>query len=189
MAAGWEGQAACRGLDPALFYPAKGDAEQEVSARSVCARCPVVQACLTSALNDEKRLRPSDREGIRGGLDGHERYVLQHGEPKPRRRKKPVRKRPVRRLPRKRPERRLAPCGTLTAYNRHVRRGERIDAACAAERSAYFRSKRVPAVEQPECGTRSGYLAHTAKQEIPCEPCTRAGLAVTWFIRQGWITA
>lgn len=173
MAAGWEERAACRNLDASLFYPAKGDAGQAGRARAVCARCPVREACLASTLADEKRLRPADREGIRGGLDGRERYVVQHGEPKPRRRK-----------PRPRKLRKLAPCGTVAARDRHVRRGEPVDEACAAAKSARYRSKRVPAAEErPACGTRSGYLWHTAHHEVPCEPCARADLAVTWFIR------
>jgi hypothetical protein len=181
---GWEAQAACRGMDSGLFYPPKAAVEQERRARAVCAGCPVREACLASTLADEKRLRPSDRDGIRGGLDGRERFVLQHGEPKPRRRRKrPARKRVV--APRK-----LAECGTVSAYDRHKRRGEPIDPACAAARSARSRSKRVPATqERPECGTRSGFLWHTAHHEIPCEPCTRADLAVTWFIRQGSVAA
>lgn len=177
MAAGWEGRAACRNLDASLFYPAKGDVEQAERARAACARCPVREACLASTLADEKRLRPSDREGIRGGLDGRERYVMQHGEPKPRRRK-PRRRATV--APRK-----LAPCGTPGAYQRHLRRKEAVDAACATANAARVRSRRVPATEeQPACGTRSGYLWHTAHHEIPCEPCAAADLAVTWFIRQ-----
>lgn len=176
MAAGWEERAACRTLDPALFYPAKGDTVQAERARAACGRCPVREACLASTLADEKRLRPSDRDGIRGGLDGRERFVVQHGEPKPRKRKRAVRE------PKPRP---LAPCGTLGAVRRHQLRSEPMDAACSAAKAARSRSKRVPAgVGPPECGTRSGFLWHTAHHEIPCEPCTAADVAVTWFIRE-----
>jgi hypothetical protein len=177
MAAGWEMGAACRNLDPALFYPAKGDVEQSERARAVCARCPVREACLASTLADEKRLRPADREGIRGGLDGRERYVAQHGEPKPRRRRKRATRPPK--------PRRLKPCGTPAAYSRHVRRGEPIDAACRKAKSALYSNPRaeLPA-DRPVCGTRTGYRWHVEHHEIPCEPCTQADLAVTWFIRE-----
>ncbi|MFG2359342.1 WhiB family transcriptional regulator [Streptomyces sp. NPDC048521] len=179
MAAGWEGQAACRGLDPALFYPAKDQAEQARRARAVCAACPVLEACLAATLEDEKRLGPYDREGIRGGLNGRERYLRQHGAMKPRRRKKtPTRRRAS-------ASQKLATCGTVSAHDRHKRRGEPVDEACAAAKSSRYASRRVLAAEEhPECGTRSGYLWHIAHHEIPCEPCTRADLAVTWFIRQ-----
>ncbi|MFE1451911.1 WhiB family transcriptional regulator [Streptomyces olivaceoviridis] len=79
MTAGWEGKAACRGLNPALFYPDVNHADQVKRARAVCAECPVRRACLTEAMRAEEKLRPSAREGIRGGLTGRERYLLERG--------------------------------------------------------------------------------------------------------------
>lgn len=165
MPAGWQAQAACRNLDPALFSPAKGHEEQEARARAVCAGCPVREACLASTLEDERLLGPYDRAEIRGGLDGRERYVAQHGGmPERRRKEKPVR-RPV------------------PASGGRGRRGGGSESRT--------RSKRVlaPCAERPECGTRSGYFWHIEHYEIPCEPCTDADLAVTWFIRQGAVSA
>lgn len=164
MAAGWEKQAACRSLAPEFFYPAKGDKEQEDRAKAVCAGCPVREACLAAALEDEKLLGPYDRDGVRGGLSGRDRYVAQHGVMPVRRRKKsPSPRRPV--------AARQAP-------------------SCGAGSESRTRSKRVSgAVERPECGTRSGYFWHIEHYEIPCEPCTAADLAVTWLIRQGGVTA
>lgn len=177
MAAGWEAQAACRNLDPALFYPAKGHVEQADRARAVCAGCPVREACLSATLADEKRLNPSDRDGIRGGLDGRDRYVVQHGH-MPRRTSR-------RKAAKRRPARELVPCGTLTAHRRHLRRGEPIDEACREAKSSSYRVPRPPLPEErPECGTRSGYRWHVAHHEIPCQPCTQADLAVTWLIRE-----
>ncbi|MFI2620430.1 WhiB family transcriptional regulator [Streptomyces sp. NPDC018584] len=175
MSAPWQEEAACRNLDTALFYPARGHTEQEERARTVCATCPAREACLAAVLADEKHLRPSDRDGIRGGLNGRERYALQHGPDKPRRRK-----------PRPAKPRALLPCGTPAAYDRHVRRGEPIDQACREGRRARWRSPRqasVAVTERPECGTRSGHQWHTAHNEIPCQPCAAADLAVTWFLR------
>lgn len=159
MAAGWESRAACRGLDPKLFYPAKGDVEQENRARAVCAGCPVRDACLASTLADESPLGPYDREGIRGGLSGRERYVVAHGGmPRRRRKKKPA----------------------------AARAAAPVKPARRAPVESRTRSKRVSSVvERPECGTRSGYFWHIEHYEIPCEPCTAADLAVTWFIREG----
>jgi hypothetical protein len=110
-------------------------------------------------LAEEKRLRPSDREGIRGGLDGRERYIVQNGQMPRRSRRKAVDK------PR--------PAPKIAATRQ------------AAKSNRYHSPRRVHATaeERPECGTRSGYQWHTAHHEIPCEPCTAADLAVTWFIR------
>lgn len=39
----WRARAACRELDPELFYPERG--ESLAAAKAVCADCPVVAAC------------------------------------------------------------------------------------------------------------------------------------------------
>lgn len=39
----WRRQAACRGLDPDLFFPERGNAATE--AKAVCATCPVTEEC------------------------------------------------------------------------------------------------------------------------------------------------
>lgn len=39
----WRVRAACRGLGPELFFPDRG--EPHADARSVCAGCPVTDAC------------------------------------------------------------------------------------------------------------------------------------------------
>lgn len=55
----WRDRAACRGLDPELFFPPRGDTGPE--ARAVCADCPVQDECLTWALERDERF------GIWGG--------------------------------------------------------------------------------------------------------------------------
>ena len=61
----WRQRAACRGVDPAVFYPAS---EEEVeAAKSVCARCPVREACLDHALVSR------ERDGVWGGATERER--------------------------------------------------------------------------------------------------------------------
>ncbi len=63
----WRKHAACRGLDVAAFYP---DPEVEADAaegKSICAECPVRQACLEHALSQR------EREGIWGGTTERER--------------------------------------------------------------------------------------------------------------------
>lgn len=61
----WQGGSACRGLDPALFFPA--DDEAAHVAKSVCAGCEVRERCLDHALGSR------EREGIWGGLTESER--------------------------------------------------------------------------------------------------------------------
>lgn len=86
--------AACRGEDPALFYPERYESTTE--AKAMCASCPVRIDCLEYALS----LPISDDHGIWGGLSERERDRIrsQRGG--------------------------LAPCGTSAAYERHRRRGD-----------------------------------------------------------------
>jgi len=65
MNATWRNRAACRGLDPDIFYPASDEDSWE--AKAVCDTCPVRQPCLEHALS----LR--EREGVWGGLTERER--------------------------------------------------------------------------------------------------------------------
>jgi WhiB family redox-sensing transcriptional regulator len=67
----WRQRAACRGLDPEIFFP---DSDEEAGeAKAVCARCPVREACLEHALAHR------EREGIWGGATERERRrILRH---------------------------------------------------------------------------------------------------------------
>lgn len=60
----WRDQAACRGLDPELFFPSSGQRIAEPLA--VCRTCPVRTDCLEYALEHE-------RNGIWGGMAERER--------------------------------------------------------------------------------------------------------------------
>ncbi len=64
----WRQHAACRGLDPEIFYPVSDD-EAEV-AKAVCAGCAVRQACLEHALGSR------ERDGVWGGATEKERRRL-----------------------------------------------------------------------------------------------------------------
>ena len=70
---GWRARAACRGVDPELFFPAaeRGPvrAVQVAAAKAVCAGCPVRAECLDEAL---ARIP----YGIAGGLTEDERRDL-----------------------------------------------------------------------------------------------------------------
>lgn len=139
MGAGWEGEAACRGMDPALFYPAKNHLEQAERAKAVCAGCSVRKACLADAMADEQGLGPSAREGVRGGLNGRERYLLEHGALK--RARQPVRK------PRVSPGRRPAPLdrehGTPRGARQHWKYSEPVCEACRDAYNAWQSSHRA----------------------------------------------
>jgi WhiB family transcriptional regulator, redox-sensing transcriptional regulator len=62
----WEIQAACREMDPEIWFPdhANGKAEKP---RRICYRCPVRRECL------EEALKNPETHGIWGGLDQRER--------------------------------------------------------------------------------------------------------------------
>ncbi|MDQ3680942.1 MAG: WhiB family transcriptional regulator [Actinomycetota bacterium] len=65
MSLSWRQRAACRGVDPDIFYPvADEDAEP---AKAICDQCTVRQACLEYALANR------ERDGIWGGATERER--------------------------------------------------------------------------------------------------------------------
>ncbi|HET6286049.1 MAG TPA: WhiB family transcriptional regulator [Amycolatopsis sp.] len=66
-------EAACRGEDPELFFPVTETgpgARQAARAKAVCARCPVISACLAFAVDNGLA------EGVFGGLTRSERRRL-----------------------------------------------------------------------------------------------------------------
>lgn len=67
---GWTRQAACRGHDPALFFPGRGGSRQVAQARAICAGCCVRTECLAEAIGD------SSTAGVWGGLAELERRAL-----------------------------------------------------------------------------------------------------------------
>jgi WhiB family transcriptional regulator, redox-sensing transcriptional regulator len=67
----WRQRAACRGLDPEIFYPPSDEEADE--AKGVCATCQVRQPCLDWALSTR------ERDGVWGGLTERERRrILRH---------------------------------------------------------------------------------------------------------------
>jgi WhiB family transcriptional regulator, redox-sensing transcriptional regulator len=61
----WQQSAACRGLDPDLFYPGNRDMVTAAAARKVCAGCPVRSECAAAGL--------AEYHGIWGGLSVNQR--------------------------------------------------------------------------------------------------------------------
>jgi len=84
----WEQDAACRNIDPAVFFPERGDKGRThvATAKNICASCPVTGACLDAHI-DEKfgvwgGLTESERRRERrrrGGLAGTTRGAINHG--------------------------------------------------------------------------------------------------------------
>jgi WhiB family redox-sensing transcriptional regulator len=68
MRTSWRQSAACRGLDPSIFYPPSE--EEAAEAKAICATCPVRQPCLEHALANR------ERDGVWGGLTERERRRL-----------------------------------------------------------------------------------------------------------------
>lgn len=66
----WQADAACRGVDPDLFFPERGESTRE--AKEICGICPVRRACL------EHALAHGERHGIWGGTSERERRRLRH---------------------------------------------------------------------------------------------------------------
>ena len=61
----WRQRAACRGVDPDVFYPSTDEEAEE--AKSICRVCPVREACLEYALANR------ERDGVWGGATERER--------------------------------------------------------------------------------------------------------------------
>jgi WhiB family transcriptional regulator, redox-sensing transcriptional regulator len=67
----WQSKAACRGIDPNLFFPIKP--EEESAAKDICKDCTVREECLDSALAGREK-------GIWGGMTEKERNKLQRSK-------------------------------------------------------------------------------------------------------------
>lgn len=66
----WRDLAACRGEDPALFFPEDGNKHAVAKARAICAGCPVRTECLEHAVGFP------EKHGVWGGLAERERWNM-----------------------------------------------------------------------------------------------------------------
>jgi len=64
----WQTEAACRGVDAELFFPATED--EATAAMAICETCPVRMACLAFAVERNERF------GVWGGMTEKERQRL-----------------------------------------------------------------------------------------------------------------
>lgn len=123
----WIDRAACRGVDPNLMVPEKSDLGAIQTAKEICATCPVKTECRDYGLEMHRQV---DLDGVFGGLSKIERLRILRQENLPRRRYSPARPNNSYRID----DHLLKPCGTVSAYQRHLRRKE---PPCNACRSAW----------------------------------------------------
>ena len=115
----WQQHAACRGMDPNLFVPAKG--EPIAQAQAVCRGCPVRQQCADYAIGDP------ELRGVWGGLSDRARQAERHRRNLPRRHHNITR---------------IVVCGTVSGFSRHKDRGEQPCDLCRETYNAYQRQYR-----------------------------------------------
>jgi WhiB family redox-sensing transcriptional regulator len=128
----WAARAACQGQDLALFF---SDAEQKVrQAKAICAACPVRRECLDEALRAEGT---SLGDGVFGGLTAEERNETAY------RRAHEQAAANGQAPPQPTTGRRPAPCGTVSAYRRHIKKREPIDEKCRAAKRIADRARRA----------------------------------------------
>ena len=63
----WAKDATCKGMDPDIFFPERGDHAGVRAAKAVCLNCPVKTDCRDAHI--------TEREGIWGGMSSRERRV------------------------------------------------------------------------------------------------------------------
>lgn len=61
----WRQKAACRGVDPDIFFPVSD--EEAEDAKAICGLCPVQELCLEWAISTR------EKEGVWGGATERER--------------------------------------------------------------------------------------------------------------------
>lgn len=65
---GWMEEAACRGLDPELFFPDRDGSKTRIAqAKAICAGCPVLFDCRAHGERVEAELARGDWHGVFGG--------------------------------------------------------------------------------------------------------------------------
>ena len=117
----WRAEAWCRGMDPEMFFPERGDRLDML--RAICAECPVIEPCRDWALHHESL-------GFWGGTTEAERKRI--------RRELGI----ERKLPQAQGWSRQAKCGTGGGYRRHRRLGEEPCEACKDAHAAGEQGRR-----------------------------------------------
>lgn len=66
-------KAACRGMDPDVFMPVRGEMAKIKKAKAICAECPVRTECAEYGMQLSTRY---DTYGIFGGYTRYEREIM-----------------------------------------------------------------------------------------------------------------
>jgi WhiB family redox-sensing transcriptional regulator len=117
----WMQHAACRGMNPSLFMPERGDTDAIREALATCQTCPVRTECLEYGLEE--------RYGVWGGLSENARRKLRTE------RFKAIGKRYYPHKP--------IEHGTRNGYYTHLRRNETPCTACVEARRTWLRIRRA----------------------------------------------
>ena len=67
------GRAACKGMDPDLFMPLRGENKKIRAAKVICRECPVIAECFEYGL---QLATMHDTHGIFGGITRSERETI-----------------------------------------------------------------------------------------------------------------
>lgn len=147
--------------DDNLWFAEPSDKATTREAIATCLSCPVLLLCRQAAADEERGDGKQSRYGIRGGLTPVQRWAAD----------------PHTQAGKGKGGRRLAPCGTPAAYDRHVRNGEPVDDPCRLAHNARNVQVRAEARHRSAAadhGTRSGYQKHLRAGTTPCDLCQQA---------------
>ena len=73
----WQQDAACKGLNPDMFMPRRGDRQAVERAKQICRTCPVIQPCRDYGFELQETY---DNHGIWGGLSANQRITIMRME-------------------------------------------------------------------------------------------------------------
>ena len=152
----WFRWAACKGLDPNMFMPSRGENGKIREAKKICDTCPVQKLCRDYGL---KLAQIFDTHGIFGGLTRQER-------------KKELESRGLNVRRWGASDAMHISHGTNAALQIHLASGEKPCELCLEGKARRSRN-RVLVVEYRH-GTPASYRRHKELNEEPCQECARA---------------
>jgi WhiB family redox-sensing transcriptional regulator len=132
----WRADAACRGMDTAVFFPGRGQSGAVAAAKAICNGCPVAAECLTEAMLDPMN------SGIWGASSHRQRRIIRSTN-----------------NPTHAPARKPIAHGSVSGYESHQRRRE---SPCDDCRDAYNTHHRN-AVRKRRALARTATATHTDK--------------------------
>lgn len=70
----WHSEAACRGMDPEIFFPERGASDYQ--AKKTCRTCPVSEECAESGMREDYGIWGGDHQGERSKKKRQRRLEL-----------------------------------------------------------------------------------------------------------------